>query len=339
MGLSHPALRLAEGGVAGADRRVVVQPDFRSGDRACPGPKCRHMFLEPRHGQGQARPVGLVPLHQVPVEGHLWADEPRLDGVYDPVHRREQRRGLCSVQGADGWEGGLVEESPRTARQVTPSGSVRLVRLDHRVRHWAPDGRLLRFAAGPGVSRPIPLSAWHGTAGSAKGGGGWGSQHEHVQQVRNGCGVPQVHGDPQKGSARGARAFVWGGVCPLDAPVQGLLPCAPAQACGRFRPGARGHLGAPRAPVCACRRYGGHGVTFPAEPAGVWEVGGWRPRVGMVEPEVVPPPSEGVPDLQQAGAEAAPEVLPSVFRWTSRHVSSGKAAMRAGQGCPWGGAW
>ena len=35
-------------GVAGADRRVVVQPDFRSGDRACPGPKCRHMFLEPR---------------------------------------------------------------------------------------------------------------------------------------------------------------------------------------------------------------------------------------------------------------------------------------------------
>ena len=35
-------------GVAGADRRVVVQPDFRSGDRACPAPKCRHMFLESR---------------------------------------------------------------------------------------------------------------------------------------------------------------------------------------------------------------------------------------------------------------------------------------------------
>ena len=35
-------------GVAGADRRVVVQPDFRSGDRACPGSECRHMFLEPR---------------------------------------------------------------------------------------------------------------------------------------------------------------------------------------------------------------------------------------------------------------------------------------------------
>ena len=158
--------------------------------------------------RGRPRPVGLVPLHPVPVEGRLRADEPRLDSVHDPVHHREQRRGPCSVQGADGREGGLVEESPRTARQVTPCGSVRLVRLRHRVRHQARDGRLLRFAAGPGVSRPIPPSAWHGTAGSAKGGGGWGSGREHVQQVCNACGVPQVHVDPQKGSARGARAFL-----------------------------------------------------------------------------------------------------------------------------------
>ena len=35
-------------GVAGADRRVVVQPDFRSGDRACPGPERRDVFLAPR---------------------------------------------------------------------------------------------------------------------------------------------------------------------------------------------------------------------------------------------------------------------------------------------------
>ena len=35
-------------GVAGADLQVVVQQDFRSGDRAPPGLKCRHMFLEPR---------------------------------------------------------------------------------------------------------------------------------------------------------------------------------------------------------------------------------------------------------------------------------------------------
>ena len=87
-------------------------------------------------------------------------------------------------------------------------GSVHLMRLRHRVRHQAPDNCLLRFAAGPGVSRPIPPSARHGTAGSAKGGGGWGSGREHVRQVRNECGVPQVHVDPQKGSARGARASV-----------------------------------------------------------------------------------------------------------------------------------
>ena len=190
---------------------------------------------------------------------------PWLDGVHDPVHRREQRRGPCSVQGADGREGGLVEESPRTARQVTPFGSVRLVRLCHRVCHQAPDCCLLRFAAGPGVSWPIPPSSWHGTAGSAKGGGGWGSGREHVRQVRNGCGVPQVQVDPQKGSVPGARAFVGGGVCPLDAPVQGLLLCVPARACGGSGPGACGHLGAPRAPVYACPRCGGHRVTFPAD--------------------------------------------------------------------------
>ena len=40
----------------------------------------------------------------------------------------------------------------------------------------------------------------------------------------------------------------------------------------------------------------------------MWEVGGLRPRVEMAEPEVVPPLSEGVPDLQQAGADAAPVV-------------------------------
>ena len=127
--------------------------------------------------------------------------------------------------------------------------------------------------------------------------------------MRNRCGVPQMHVDPQKGSARGARLFVRGGVCPLDAPAQGLLLRAPARACGRFGPGARGYLGAPRAPVGACRCCGGDRVTLSAEFAGVWEVGGRRPRVEMAEPEVVPPLSEGVPDLQQAGADAAPVVL------------------------------
>ena len=142
------------------------------------------------HRQGPARPIGLAPLHPVPVEGRLRADEPRPDGVHDPVHCREQRRGPRSVQGADGREGGLVEESPRTALEVTPCGSVRFVCLRHRVRHQAPDGRPLCSAAGPGVPRPISPSAWHGAAGSAKGGGGRGLGGEHVRQPRNGCAGP-----------------------------------------------------------------------------------------------------------------------------------------------------
>ena len=40
----------------------------------------------------------------------------------------------------------------------------------------------------------------------------------------------------------------------------------------------------------------------------MWEVGRRRPRVEMAEPEVVPPLPVGVPDLQQAGADAAPVV-------------------------------
>ena len=40
----------------------------------------------------------------------------------------------------------------------------------------------------------------------------------------------------------------------------------------------------------------------------MWEVGGRQPGAEMAEPEVVPPLSEGVPDLQQAGADAAPVV-------------------------------
>ena len=125
-----------------------------------------------------------------------------------PVHRREQRRGPSSVQGADDREGGLAEESPRTDRRVVLGGSVRLVRLSYGVCYQAPVGLLLRSAAGSGVPRPVPPSARHGAAGSAKRGRGWESGHEHVRQVRDGRGVPQVHVDPQEGGARRARAFV-----------------------------------------------------------------------------------------------------------------------------------
>ena len=59
----------------------------------------------------------------------------RLDSVHDLVHRREQRRCPCSVQGADGQEDGLPEESPGTACQIVLCGSVHLVRLCYRVRY------------------------------------------------------------------------------------------------------------------------------------------------------------------------------------------------------------
>ena len=124
------------------------------------------------------------------------------------MHRREQRRGPCSVQGAGGREGGLAEESPRTARRVALGGSVRLVRLRHRVRYEAPNGCLLRPGAGSGVLRHVPPLAKHGAAGSVKHGGGLGSGRKHVRRVRDGRGVPQVHVDAQKGGTRGARAFV-----------------------------------------------------------------------------------------------------------------------------------
>ena len=40
----------------------------------------------------------------------------------------------------------------------------------------------------------------------------------------------------------------------------------------------------------------------------MWEVGGGRPGAETAEQEVVPPLAEGVPDFQQAGADAAPVV-------------------------------
>ena len=61
-------------GVAGGDRRVVVQPDFRSGDRACPGLECHHMFNEPRRASALvhhqvSRVLRLVPQR---VHCHVW---------------------------------------------------------------------------------------------------------------------------------------------------------------------------------------------------------------------------------------------------------------------------
>ena len=92
-----------------------------------------------------------------------------------------------------------------------------------------------------------------------------------MRQVRDRRGIPQVQVVPQGGGTRRARLAVRGG---------------------------------------ARWRGGGYRVAFPAELAGVREVGGRGPGVKAAEPEVVPRLAEGAPELEQAGADTAP-VVPS----------------------------
>ena len=129
-----------------------------------------------------------------------------------------------------------------------------------------------------------------------------------MPQVRDRCGVPQVHVDPQEGGTRGARLAVPGGLPALDVPLQRLLFRAPAQAPVPLRSGARCRLGAQRAPVGACWRGAGYCVAPPAEVAGLREVGGWGPVVEAAEPGIVQPFAKGAPEFQQVGADTAPVV-------------------------------
>ena len=110
----------------------------------------------------------------------------------------------------------------------------------------------------------------------------------NVQQMRDGCGVPRVHVDPQEGGTRGAHLAVRGGLCAPNAPLQRLLLHSWARARGWPRSGSGGYLGALRAPVSARRRSGGYPLTHPAEMASVSDVGGRGPGVDAVEPEMVP---------------------------------------------------
>ena len=57
----------------------------------------------------------------------------------------------------------------------------------------------------------------------------------------------------------------------------------------------------------------GYRVALPAEVAGVREVGGRGPGVKAAEPEIVPTLAKGAPELEQAGADAAPVVLTEGF--------------------------
>ena len=78
----------------------------------------------------------------------------------------------------------------------------------------------------------------------------------------------------------------------------------------------------------------------------MWEVGGRRPGAETAEPEVVPPLAEGVPELQQAGAHAAPvvpaerllpDLLPGVVGENPVVVGGGDGVLPRRAGVPPGG--
>ena len=100
------------------------------------------------------------------------------------------------------------EEGPRAARRAVQGGGMSRVRLRHRARYQAPEGRLLCPALGRGMLRPVHPLAAHCAAGSAMRGVRWRSGREHVPQVRDGRGVPPVPVDPQQGGTRRARLTV-----------------------------------------------------------------------------------------------------------------------------------
>ena len=79
----------------------------------------------------------------------------------------------------------------------------------------------------------------------------------------------------------------------------------------------------------------------------MWEAGGRRPGAETAEPGVVLPLAEGVPELQQAGADAAPvvpaerllpDLLPRVVGETPVVVEGGDEVIPRRAGVPrWGG--
>ena len=89
--LAHPhrsALRLRQPSAMRPAGPEGVQQGWGAAAEGHGGPRSRQLQGVP-HGQGPVRPVGLAPIHPVPIEGRLRADEPQLDGVHNPVHRRE----------------------------------------------------------------------------------------------------------------------------------------------------------------------------------------------------------------------------------------------------------
>ena len=83
-----PHLFQVRGRVPGVARPEGVLQGWGAAAEGHGRPRSRQPQVVP-YGQGWARPVGLAPLHLVPVQGRLRAHEPRLDGVHDPVHCQE----------------------------------------------------------------------------------------------------------------------------------------------------------------------------------------------------------------------------------------------------------
>ena len=130
-------------GVAGADCRVVVQPDLRSGDRACPGLKCRHMFHEPR------RASALVH-HQV--SRVLWLVLQRMHCHVWVV------RHPCSYQqgGATGESTGVWAGLPPPALLPTRPGAALAPPLGCIGRPWSPTITASARGAGGAGARAMP---------------------------------------------------------------------------------------------------------------------------------------------------------------------------------------
>ena len=223
------------------------------------------------------------------------------------------------------------------------------MRLCHRVRYQAPYGLALPPPALSGGPWRVPAHppvrvAWY--CGLCK---GWrrvgvraGTRATGAQRM---WGPAGALGSTEGQRPRGPRVRVRGRMPPRCAGARPPPPCACA---GPREVRARGTR-PPGRTARTCWRLSTLLRTqchILAESAGVWEVGGRRPRVEEAEPEVVPPLSEGVPDTQQAGPDAAPVVpakrlpLDLLPRVVGENPVSWKAAMRsshAGRGCPWGG--
>ena len=171
---------------------------------------------------------------------------PSPDGVHDPVHCREQHRGPRSVQGADGREGSLVDESPRTVLQVTPCGSVRFVCLRHRVRHQAPGRPPSALCGGPWCAPAHPPVGVAWCCGLCK-----GRRRVGVRGRTRATGAQRMWGPAgARGSTEGQRP---------RGPLVRARGCVPPRCAGARPP-----------PLCACaglREVRARGTRLPGRTA------------------------------------------------------------------------